>query len=500
MEEVAVPDTDTQPQQQPQPAQGQNVYRTLQDMEQRLRSITTELRTLDELQEPTEEDVNWQGTLIAEYDDLDKKATPLRKRMADIRRITQARENPDNREDGVPKTNGGRQAPEMFVKNHQDPLENLDAVRAKLVASGELRSRAETLIERDNKRYELTHDYAETATRRAVANPRVAAHILLTGSQEYRDAFRAYLEDPDVGVQRLRSLTLGTASAGFMLPYVLDPTIVLTNAGSANPFRRVARMETTTSNAWQGVNSAGVNAAWVAEGATAADASPTIGQIQITPLKGAAWVFGSYESLDDTNFGEQLPGLLADARDRLESNAFAVGTGTTQPLGFIPGAYGTANATTGTATGTALAPFVYTVQAALPPRFRNSPQAGWMASLPWINTLRALDQSGGSSFWANFGAGTPEQLLGQNIYEASDMRSTTTSVSGSGGVALGYADWKQFIIVDRVGVSMLYEPMVKASGNATLPTGNAGWYMFWRTGSGIAATAAFRFLVFGTAA
>src|SRR6266487_3371726 len=351
MEEASVADTDTQGQEQPRPAQGQNVFRTLQDMDQRMRAITAELRTLDEVQEPSEEEVNWQGTLIAEYDDLDKKASPLRRRMADIRRITQASQDPANREDGAPKA---RQAPEMFVKSHQDPLENLDAVRSKLVASGELRSRAETLIERDNKRYELTHDYAETATRRAVANPRVAAHILLTGSQEYRDAFRSYLEDPDVGVQRLRALTLGTASAGFMLPYVLDPTIVLTNAGSANPFRRVARMETTTSNAWQGVNSAGVNAAWIGEAATAGDNTPTMGQIQITPIKGAAWVFGSYEALDDTNFGEQLPGLLSDARDRLESAAFTTGSGTTQPLGVMA-ALGTGSRVAPAATGTAFA-------------------------------------------------------------------------------------------------------------------------------------------------
>lgn len=485
-------DTQTQ-----QPQTGQNPYRTLQDMEQRLRTIQAELRRIDGLDDPTDEDAAFQGTLIAEYDQLDEQAGPLRKRMADIRRITNASADPANREDGVLKS---RQAPEVHVRAHRDPLEDLDRVRMKLVPSEELRSRAETLIETDHKRYELTQGFAETATRRAIANPKVAAHILLTGSEEYRNAFRSYLEDPDVGVNRLRALTLGTASAGFMLPYVLDPTIVLTNAGSANPFRRVARMETTTSNAWQGVNSAGVNAAWVGEAATAGDNTPTIGQIQITPVKGAAWVFGSYESLDDTSFGEQLPGLLADARDRLESAAFATGAGgTASPQGFITGAYGTANATTGTATGTALAPIVYSVQASLPPRFRNSQQAGWMASLPWINTLRALDQSGGSSFWANFGQGTPEQLLGQNIYEASDMRNTTTAVTGSGGVALAYADWKQMIVVDRVGVSMLYEPMVKGTAGS-IPTGQAGWYMFWRTGSGIAASGAFKFLVFGTAA
>jgi len=498
MEEASVADTDTQTQeQQPRPAQGQNMYRTLQDIEARQTSIRSELSKLDELQSPAEEDVNFQGTLITEFDALEAMAVPLRKRMADIRRISQAREDPDNREDGAPRT---RQAPMQTTRSNRDPLENIDRVRMNMVPPEDLRSRAETLIEQDNKRYTLTQDFAETATRRAVSDHRIAAHILLTGSQEYRDAFRAYLDNPHHNNEtRLRALTLATGSVGFMLPYVLDPTVVLTNNASANPFRRVARMEQTTSNAWQGVNSAGVTAAWVGEGATAADVSPSVGQIQITPVKGAAWVIGSYESLDDTSFGEQLPGMLADARDRLESAAFCTGAGgTASPQGFITGAYATANATTGTATGTAVAPLVYSVQASLPPRFRLSANAGWMASLPWINTLRAIDQSGGSSFWANFGAGTPEQLLGQNIYEASDMRNTTTAVTGTGGIALAYADWKQYVIVDRVGVSMLYEPLAKSTGQ--LPTGQAGWYMFFRTGAGVSTSNAFRWLVYGTAA
>jgi hypothetical protein len=48
---------------------------------------------------------------------------------------------------------------------------------------------------------------------------------------------------------------------------------------------------------------------------------------------------------------------------------------------------------------------------------------------------------------------------------------------------------------------MLYEPMLKGTGaNAQLPTGQAGWYMFFRTTSGVATTAAFKFLVNGSAA
>jgi HK97 family phage major capsid protein len=490
--------------QQPQTTQGQNMYRTLQEIDGRQAAIRTELQTIDVLPEPTDEDVNWQGTLIQEYDQLEDRARPLRRRMADIDRVLRARQDPDNREDGAPRSGGnggGRQAPDVYVRSGRDPFEELDKVRRGLVGSSDLRVRAQLAIETDAKRYALADaSYAETATRRAESSPRIAKHILLTGSPEYRDAFAEYLRDPE-NLSRERSMTLTAASGGYLLPYVLDPTIVLTNNASANPFRRISRNEQTTSNAWQGVSSAGVTAAWITETTTAADMSPTIGQIQITPTKAAAWVFGSYEALDDTNFGEQLPGLLADARDRLESAAFATGSGTNQPLGVVA-ALGTGSRVAPTATGTAFngtasIPDVYNLQAALPPRFRNSRNVGWIANIIAINKVRALDQYGGSAFWANFGSDTPEQLLGKSIYEASDMNATMTGASGAtgtGSVTLLFGDWQQFIVVDRVGVSMLYEPLIKGASNAQLPTGQAGWYMFWRTGSSVSTTAAFRYL------
>jgi hypothetical protein len=69
------------------------------------------------------------------------------------------------------------------------------------------------------------------------------------------------------------ALNLGVASGGYLLPFVLDPTIVLTNNASANPYRRISNVKTTTSNTWNGVTSAGVTAAWLAEGIATADAS-----------------------------------------------------------------------------------------------------------------------------------------------------------------------------------------------------------------------------------
>ena len=472
---------------------------TLQEMDERMRSIQTDLRGLAEIQNPTDEDVILQDSLIAEYSTLEADTAPLRKRMAELDRIRKVAGNDDSTEEAVSSRSVGGLT---MSRTNRDPLDNLDAVNRNLVPNDELRSRAMSLIEEDHRRqrWEFSDEAAEAATMRA-QSPQVGRHILLTGSSEYRDAFRTYLETGDD--TRFRDIRLAAASGGYLLPYVLDPTIVLTNAGSMNPFRQVSRIVSTTSNAWQGVSSAGVNAALIAEAATAADGAPSdFGQIQIAPKKFASWVLGTYEALDDTDFGSQLPGLLSDAKDRIESSYFATGSGTNAPLGVIA-ALGTgsrvAPTTTGTAfNGTGSLPDVGNLLAALPARFRKSASSAFMANIVQLNKVRSIDQYGGGGFWANFNSGTPANLYGAPVYEASDLSATTTGTSAASGTAsatLLYGDWQQFIICDRVGVSMLYDPLIKGTGaSAQLPAGEAGWYMFWRTGSTVSTTAAFRYL------
>ena len=103
-----------------------------------------------------------------------------------------------------------------------------------------------------------------------------------------------------------------------------------------------------------------------------------------------------------------------------------------------------------------------------------------MSSLFYINRTRQFDTAGGSSFWANLGQGTPEQLLGEPIYESSSLSTATAT----GSLVLLFGDFNEYIIVDRVGMSVLYEPMVTGTGaSANLPTGEAGWYAFWRVGA-----------------
>lgn len=468
----------------------------LQELLDEQAKIKTELQRMENDDTVTEEqDGDYRDTLLSRWEELDAKSKPLIERMEKIRSITRlADTDPGALERPYGSGAGGHgTGPDLVIRNRHDPFDNLDAVRGGVVRQSELRERALDAIEQVNKRGYLQHDGAQEATRMVqqggyVPGNNIARHILETGSQDYYDAFVAYVQNPEQEAQRT-ALSLTSANGGYLLPYVLDPTIVLTNAASANPYRRISSIKTTTSNAWNGVTSAGVTAAWLAEGTATTDTTPTVGNIQITPLKAAAWIFGSFEVLSDTDFGTQLPGLLADAKDRLEENAFAVGTGTLQPLGISVAATTTQTTVT---TGAYVIADVYNLHAALPPRFRNSPNCAFVCNVAQINRTRQLDTAGGASFWTNLGKDQPEQLLGKGIYESSSMYSALTTTH----IPMVFGDFAQFYIVDRVGVSIIYEPMVTGTGaSANLPTGQSGWFMYWRVNSNVSTVNAFRALL-----
>jgi HK97 family phage major capsid protein len=468
----------------------------LQELLDEQARIKSELQRMENDETVTEEtDGDLRDSLIARWDELDVKSRPLIERMEKIRGITSVADSPVNLERPYSAANGNGSGPDLVIRNRHDPFDSMDAVRGGLIRSTELRERALDAIEGVAKRQMLDHGAAENATRLVqqggyVPGNNIARHILETGSQEYYDAFMSYVNETNSGQDARRTaLALASANGGYLLPYILDPTIVLTNAASANPYRRISSVKTTTSNAWQGVTSAGVSAAWLAEGVASTDNTPTVGQIQITPLKAAAWVFGSFEVLSDTDFGTQLPGLLADAKDRLEEAAFATGTGTAAPTGIVVAATTTQTTVT---TGAYVIADVYNLHAALPPRFRNSPNCAFVSNVAQINRTRQLDTAGGASFWTNLGKDQPEQLLGKGIYESSSMDPVLTTTHKP----MVFGDFSQYYIVDRVGVSIIYEPMVTGTGaSANLPTGQSGWFMYWRVNANVSTVNAFRTLL-----
>jgi len=458
--------------------------KSLESLNGELETLRSEIATLDAIESPTEDDATRLSVAIDQFDSLKADAARASK-IADIKSASFESTNVES----------GFSAPNVIIK--RSAFENLDAVRSGMISDEDLVARALNGIE-DSK---ASDEAREQATLRAENSPAVARQALLTGSPEYRAAFTKALRNPDGFNAELSpeeasafrtALSTTGANGGYAIPFLLDPTVILTNAGSANPFRQISRVVQGTSNKWNGLTSAGVTAEWKTEGSAAADASPTVGQPSITAYLADAYVLGSYEVLEDTNLASDLPALIADAKDRLEAAAFATGTGSGQPFGIVTSTTAITTSriapTTGGTFGTASVADVYNVISGVPARNRSN--ASWVANYATLNTIRQMSPAAaGSSFWATLDASLPSTLLGRPVYEASSVVSTVTT--GSNILLAG--DFSQFVIYDRIGMSLEYVPQVFDTATGR-PTGQRGWIAHWRVGSDVTNAGAFRVL------
>jgi HK97 family phage major capsid protein len=340
---------------------------------------------------------------------------------------------------------------------------------------------------------------------------RSAQLILAASSPFYESAFRHILRDPEsfrsgagallwtdeerdaytqVGyAYRAAFAESAGSSGGYLLPFVLDPSVIYSNAGTASPWRRISRHVTTTSNTWNGVVSAGVTAQWLAEGAVAADATPTFTNLVLAPFKMAAWCFGSLEVIGDTNLSEQVPQMIDEGRGRLEATAFAVGTGSGQPTGAVTGA--TVDGSTGLVS-VANAVSVFSLHQNLPARFRSGDQARpyFVANIAIIDALRGVAPFAAATTSIVNDAtddGVPE-IFGIDLLESSDMDAVNTT---GGHKNLIFGDFGSYVICDRLGSTLIFEPLYFDQATAR-PTGQQGWFVYSRVDAKPAVATALR--------
>ena len=376
----------------------------------------------------------------------------------------------------------GGTGPEVMRRG--DPFDtDLDLVRAGRGSAEDVISRAKRAVE-SAPRYvsdDGKHYLIGVLDREDNIAEGIARHALLTGSKAYHDEFRTYMQSAGrvAGPEITRALGLGSAAAGAaLMPYTLDPTVILTNLGIAGSIRSLATVKQITTNAWHGVTSAGVTAEWLGEGAASADKTPAdFADPNIVTYKAHAWVVGSYEALADTNFGEQLSMLVADAKNRLDEAAFAVGTGTSQPWGLVSRAVTTTASRVAAGTASAFAAAdVFNVSAAASPR--HASQSVWFANKSVYHKIRQFSTvTSGGAFWTDMGVGRPSQLLGAGTYEASAMDAYAANTTST---LLVLVNPKEYYVVDRVGLQLKYVDVVFGTGGT--PTGNSGWEAFWRVG------------------
>jgi HK97 family phage major capsid protein len=301
-----------------------------------------------------------------------------------------------------------------------------------------------------------------------------AEHEAFTAVREYQRALKA---------QEARAMSVaGTGSV--MVPFILDPALIITGAGSINPMRSVATVRQVAANNWHGVTAGQISASWDAEATAVSDDTPTLAQPTIPVRHGRAFIPVSFEAFDDiANLAQEVAMLFADAKDNLESTGFTTSNGSSNtPIGvsYAVGAV-TASRVSPAVGGTLALADVYTLQEALPAR--HSARASWQGSIKAINKIRQLTMAvnSGNSVWTDMSAGEPAMLLGRSFRENSAMSASLTT----GQDILLYGNLAKYLIADHVGgttVELLPNLFDTTTGR---PTSQRGWLMWWRVGADV---------------
>jgi HK97 family phage major capsid protein/HK97 family phage prohead protease len=330
----------------------------------------------------------------------------------------------------------------------------------------------------------------------------LARRIIATGNPVYEEAFGTALEHLSANgltPEQSRALALGVDPyGGYAVPFQLDPTIILTSNGAINPLRQLARVETITGKEWDGVTSAGVVVSRALEGAEVGTGDAQLIQPTVRTTRVQGFVPFSIEL--DVSWGalrSQMTALLMDAKDVEEATSFVTGNGIAPNVNGLVYSVSSSVASVGTAStvytagsGALAVADLYSLENAMAPRFRQ--QSGYLASRTIYNKFRQLFQALASAAfdsWVRPSAGQPATFNGYPAYEVSTMSGTIASAQ----LAMLQGDFKQYLIVDRVGMGIELIPHLFGATNR-YPTGQRGILAIWFNNAQVLVPNAFRLL------
>lgn len=283
-----------------------------------------------------------------------------------------------------------------------------------------------------------------------------------------------------------RALSLNDPNGGFLVPFQLDPTVLLTSDGSYNEIRQIARQVVATGDTWNGVSAGAVAWSFDAEADEVSDDSPTFGAPAITVRTARGFVPISLEArMDAANIQQEVGRLLAQGKDDLEAVKFVTGTAAAnEPIGIITALTGVAPSTVASATADTFAfNDLYRVQGALPARYRR--RANWLANNLFWNMVR---QTAPEGVWKDPEGDRPGNLLGRPLYEAEAMDGTVNATVDN--LMAVFGDFSNYVIADRIGMTVDFIPHLFGANRR--PTGQSGWFAFYRVGADSVNDAAFR--------
>ena len=464
----------------------------------RIEEIRSELETIHGSEEPLTEDQESRfAELSTEFDTLDAERTVLVERAAQLDAVRAAATDPRNVVSGA--ADGTDPYGADGIEDRTGGPDPFDLERVAAAPQSELRSMALTAVEtvggfRDEDKATLT-GWLDDMDEESGEGARLARHILVTSAPQYRRewirGFRVAAKGgvPDTSYLT-RAMSLTDAAGGYAVPQDLDPALILTSDGSTNPFRQISRVVQTMSDTWSGLST--THAAWSndAEAAEVSDDATTFAQPSIPVHKAQVFVPFSIEvGMDYPGFTQDLRTIIANGKDDLDATNMATGTGSDQPTGIVTALTGGSSEVASATTDVFAIADVYALHDAIPDKYLN--RGRWAANKAIYNLVRQFDTAGGAGLWERLGGARPSELLGYPAHGASAMDSSVTAASDNYLLILG--DFENYVIVDRVGMTIELVPHLFATAN-NRPSGQRGFYGFARTGADSVNDGGFRML------
>jgi HK97 family phage major capsid protein len=358
-------------------------------------------------------------------------------------------------------------------------------------APQEWASRAASAIEASPHFGDDAHREAATKLVDKIGAKGLGEQIVLTSHPAYRSGWfkqmsghQHLMDDQERAVtlevdEYARAMALTNVTSK-LVPAHLDPSVVIANEGSANPFRRIARVEPITTNVWTGVTSEGISGGWTgAEATEVDDDTPTFVNPSVTAYMADAFVPLSFQAYEDWMGGEQeILELFRDYKDRLEEAAFATGDGSAKPTGIVTAlvAAGVGRWSVNATNNAYAVTDLFNIKQHLGDRFK--PKAQWVMNENYVDRIRQFgDDDVAHAFTVDLTAGGVERLLGKPVNESTTLTGTLSTTTNNHTV---YGAFEHYVVADRVGLSVEFVPNL--FGNSNRPTMQRGWLAHWRVG------------------
>jgi HK97 family phage major capsid protein len=458
----------------------------LVELRERLRNLDAEilqlaaLPTLSDEQEARWDDITIErDTIIPEFEKLEERAA----------RAEQVRNRTFREIKGLPA-----------ARKSSEDLFGVDPGGLSFMAA---RDGALRILEDRESSHVLSGHQADVLDKQVRRDTDTARRIIVTENEHYRSAFHKLMlrgtaqltQDEQMAMlayDQYRAQSEGTTTAGgFAVPVFIDPSFILTDQETDNPFLSLARVVDVNGPVWKGISGAGVSWSFDAEGAAVSDDSVAIGQPSVTVFTARGFIPYSIEIGDDwPGFQAEMARLLAAGYDELLISKFTNGNGSTEPRGIVTALDANTNVEVVVTTDGAFGiEDVYKVWGALGQKYRR--RAAWMMSNDVNGRIKRMGTDYLATQTKNLAAGAVSDVQGKPVYENSYMPDFS-GTTGAANIAI-VGDFSNYVIARRAGMNVELVPHLFDVTN-NRPTGSRGWFAYARIGGNSVNDLAFRLL------